>query len=187
MAPEAVLDRQQWGLSWNSSRGASPARDLQLGIQDLTRRFIEPRRVHLYVTHAATNRAHPIGVGTRLNAGIPGPQRNDLTVKLAASGQGSTRQQDWLRLSHTNAVAVDLSGWQLAGDIRFTFPPGTVLPAQGELIAASSLIGFQSRTTSPKPGEQKLVVGGFKGSLAKAREIRLVDVTDRVVDLWIPR
>jgi hypothetical protein len=187
MAPEAVLDRQQWGLSWNSPRGSSPARDLQLGIQDLTRRFIEPRRVHLYVTHAATNRAHPIGVGTRLNAGIPGPQPEGLTVTCAESGRGESRQQDWLRLSHTNAMAVDLSGWSLAGDVTFTFPPGTVLPAQGDLIAASNLIGFQSRTTSPKPGEQRLVVGGFKGSLAKAREIRLVDVTGRVVDRWQPR
>ncbi len=187
MAVEGVLDRQQWGLSWNSPRGSSPARDLQLGIQDLTRRFIEPRRVHLYVTHAATNRARPIGVGTRLNAGIPGPQRNDLVVKLAESGRGQTRQQDWLRVSHTNTMAVDLSGWRLAGDVRFTFPPGTVLPAQGEMIAASSLVGFQSRTISPKPGEQRLVVGGFKGSLAKAREIQLLDPAGRLVDRWEPR
>lgn len=184
MAPEAVLDRKQWGLSWNSASGASPARDLTLGIQDLTRRFIEARRVHFYVTHAATNTAHRLGVGTRLNAGIPTSQPEVFHVDLAEAGRGDTRRQDWLQLAHTNAFAADLSGWKLDGDVTFTFPPGTVLPSRGELIAASSLAGFHSRTTSPKAGERRLVVGGFKGNLAKARAIHLVDPAGRIVDRW---
>lgn len=184
MAPEAVLDRQKWGLSWNSARGASPERDLSLGLRALTRQFIEPRRIHFYVTHAATNTTRRIGVATQLNAGIPEPMPASFSVRLSEAGQGESRRQDWVRISHTNTFAADLSGWKLAGDITFTFPPGTVLPPRGELIAASSLAGFQSRTSSPKPGEQRLVVGGFKGNLAKARAIRMLDATGRPVDRW---
>jgi len=186
MAPEAVMDRAQWGLSWNSSRGSTPARDLSLGIQAMVQHFIQPRRMHLYVTHAATNSSRALGIGADRNAGIPGPQPADCVVRLADVGRGDDRRQDWIRLTHSHPFAVDVSGWKLTGDVRFLFPPGTVIPKDGELFVAASHAGFQSRSTSPKTGEKRLVVGGFKGSLEKAHAIQVADATGRPVHSWKP-
>jgi hypothetical protein len=187
MGPEATLDRSLWGESWNASRQSTPDRALDQGIRDLVQRFIEPRRVHLFVTHSATNPGRPVGVGTRLSAGIPAPQPTDCQVRIADIGRGSERRQDWLRLTNTHPFAVDVSGWKLAGDVKFTLPPGMVIPANGQAIAAADEAGFLTRTNSPMRGEQRLVVGGFKGNLGKVQEIRLTDDRGRSVDQWRPK
>jgi hypothetical protein len=59
-----------------------------------------------------------------------------------------------------------------------------VIPAQGQAIVAASESGFLARTNSPMRGERWLVVGGYKGSLRKARRVELVDAGGRVVDPW---
>jgi hypothetical protein len=184
MAPEAALDRKLWGESWNASRSEGPERALEFGIRDLERRFIEPRRVHFYVTHCATNAARKVGVGTGLSAGIPDAQPAGCVVQIVAIGLGTKRNQDWIRLTNTHPFAVDVSGWKLAGDVKFTLPAGMVIPALGQAIVASDARGFMERTESPRPGEQWLVVGGFKGSLAKANTVEVLDDRDRIVHRW---
>lgn len=184
MAPEAALDRKQWGESWNASRSEGPERALEFGLRDLERRFIEPRRVHFYVTHCATNTARKVGVGTGLSAGIPGAQPAGCVVQIAATGLGTKRNQDWIRLTNTHPFAVDVSGWKLAGDVKFILPAGMVIPALGQAIVASDARGFMERTESPRSGEQWLVVGGFKGSLAKAKTVEVLDDRDRIVHRW---
>jgi hypothetical protein len=59
-----------------------------------------------------------------------------------------------------------------------------VIPASGQAIVASDARGFMERTESPKAGEPWLVVGGFKGSLAKAGTVQVVDDRDRMVHRW---
>ncbi len=49
----------------------------------------------------------------------------------ATSGQ-------WLELFNRSANAVDLSGWQLDGGVRFGFPAGTTLAAGGYLVVAAT-------------------------------------------------
>lgn len=68
--------------------------------------------------------------------------------------------------------------------MKFTLPAGMVIPAQGEAIVAASESGFLARTNSPMRGERWLVVGGYKGSLRKARRVEVVDVAGRVVEKW---
>ena len=184
MAPEAALDRAIWGESWNAAEGATPERSMELGVRDLQRRFIDRRRVHFYVTHCATNESRRVGVGTRLSAGIPGPQPAECVVRIAATGLGEMQRGDWIRLTNTHPFAVDVSGWKLGGDVKFTLPAGMVIPAQGQAIVAASESGFLARTNSPMRGERWLVVGGYKGSLRKARRVELVDAGGRVVDPW---
>lgn len=187
MVPEAALDRELWGESWNASRQSTPDRALDQGIRDLRQRFIEPRRVHFFVIHSATNSRRQIGVGTRLNAGIPESQPRDCQVRIADIGRGSERGQDWLRMTNTHPFAVDVSGWKLGGDVKFTLPSGMVIPAGGQAIVAADEAGFLTRTNSPMRREQWLVVGGFKGNLGKAREIQLIDDHGRGVDQWRPK
>jgi spore coat protein CotH len=184
MAPEAALDRAMWGESWNAAQGATPERSMELGVRDLKRRFIDLRRTHFYVTHCATNEARRVGVGTRLSAGIPGPQPDACVVRIAATGLGETQRGDWIRLTNTHPFAVDVSGWKLGGDVKFPLPAGMVIPSRGEAIVAASESGFLSRTNSPMRGQRSLVVGGFKGSLRKARRVDVIDAAGRVVDQW---
>lgn len=184
MAPEAALDREKWGESWNAGRQEGPGNSLQNGIRDLERRFIEPRRRHFYVTHSVTNAVRKVGVGTGMSVGIPEAQPDDCVVRIEATGLGANRRQDWLRLKHGHGFAVDVSGWRLAGDVTFELPGGTVIPAGGGLVVVSDGRGFLDRTESPRTGESLLVVGGFKGSLKKAKEVRLEDGRGRVVDRW---
>jgi hypothetical protein len=46
--------------------------------------------------------------------------------------------EDWLELHNPAATTADLSGWTLSDDpaqpTRFTFPPGTIIPAGGFLL-----------------------------------------------------
>ena len=119
-----------------------------------------------------------------MSAGIPDAQPAGCVVQIAATGLGANRNHDWIRLTNTHPFAVDVSGWKLAGDVKFTLPAGMVIPASGQAIVASDARGFMERTESPKPGEPWLVVGGFKGSLAKAGTVQVVDDRDRMVHRW---
>lgn len=187
IAPEAALDRKRWGESWNASRQSTSGRALDQGIRDLLQQFLELRRVHFFVFHSATQSKRQIGVGTRLSAGIPDSQPMECRVRIADVGRGGERRQDWLRLTNTHPFAVDVSDWKLADDVKFTLPPGMVIPAHGEAIVAADEAGFLTRTNPPMRGEQWLVVGGFKGNLGKAQDIRLTDDRGREVDRWQPK
>jgi hypothetical protein len=72
--------------------------------------------------------------------GVPLPEPADARVGFGASQVcGTNRAFDFLTLTDANRYAVDLSGWRLAGPIRFTFAGGTVLPATGSLVVAVDL------------------------------------------------
>ncbi|MEM6345516.1 MAG: lamin tail domain-containing protein, partial [Bacteroidota bacterium] len=51
---------------------------------------------------------------------------------------------DWVELYNPNATAQDLSNWQLLDRSGiFTFPPGTLIPAQSYLVLASDTLQFR--------------------------------------------
>src|ERR671938_669041 len=45
-------------------------------------------------------------------------------------------RHEFLELYNRAAVAIDVSGWKLSGDVAFTFPAGTILPAGGYRVLA---------------------------------------------------
>lgn len=181
MAPEAVLDRQRWGIAWTQGGPVTPDQALAAGVRDLLGKFVVPRRRHFLVTHAAGNPQLPVGVGQDRAAGIPGPQPADAVVQIAAVGRGTDRRQDWVRLTNPNPYAVDVSGWKLAGDVEFELPPGMVIPSKADAWVVASPRGFRERMETPKPGEGLFVVGGYKGKLGEGRPIELRDGAGRVV------
>ncbi|HEX2750428.1 MAG TPA: lamin tail domain-containing protein, partial [Verrucomicrobiales bacterium] len=45
---------------------------------------------------------------------------------------------EWIELKNRTASPVDLAGWKLDGEVSFTFPPGSTLPASGYLVVAGA-------------------------------------------------
>lgn len=85
--------------------------------------------------------------------------------------------QEWIELYNRSAAAVDLTGWSLDGGIRFDFPPGTTIPADGYLVVARHVDQF----TQEYPGVP--VTGGFEGALSnKGEAIILKDDNGNIAD-----
>ena len=80
---------------------------------------------------------------------------------------------EWIELHNKMSVNMDLSGWEISGGVNFTFPNGTVIPADGYLVVSSN--------PGAMPGVSAL--GPWTGSLNNGGEtIRLRDRTRRVMD-----
>jgi hypothetical protein len=68
-------------------------------------------------------------------------------------------------LCNSNAFAVDISGWRVAGAVSFKFRGGTVIPAGGSLYLTPSVNAFRARTNGPGGGQNLYVQGPCGGYL----------------------
>ena len=102
----------------------------------------------------------------------------------------ASRNQDeeFIEIINPNSYAVDLSNWRVEGGVDFTFPPGTVIPAEGanpergKLFLSPNVAAFRSRATSPTGGESRLVIGNYSGHLSNTGEqLTLYDANRRAV------
>lgn len=55
-----------------------------------------------------------------------------------------TNSLEFVELFNSRGEALDISGYQLAGDVGFTFPPGTTIPGGGFFVVANSPADLQS-------------------------------------------
>ncbi|HEY5915216.1 MAG TPA: lamin tail domain-containing protein, partial [Verrucomicrobiae bacterium] len=168
IAPDAALDLTKWG-TWGTRETITQA------VNRIWNEFLPGRRDYLFRVQTVT------GGGE-----IPLPQPTNAVVRIdgleyrPASGNPL---QEWLSLTNANSYAVDISNWRLDGGVRFTFKPGTVLPALSTLIVSPNVKAFRSRTTSPKGGERRLVVGPYEGNLsAWGERLVLLDAGGRLVN-----
>src|SRR5688500_17171035 len=74
--------------------------------------------------------------------------------------------QEWLELHNPGPVTVAIGGWQFSKGISFTIPPGTSIPAGGNLVVAADIAAFQA--AHPQFAGQ--VVGGWTGRLSDSGE-----------------
>jgi hypothetical protein len=81
---------------------------------------------------------------------------------------------EYIQLLNTNSIAIDVTGWKLAGGIEHDFTPGTVIPAKGSLYVCPEAAAFRARPVSPKGGEGRFVQGGYKGHLSNLGETILL-------------
>ncbi len=199
LLPTAKLDRDKWGHEssrpiWIWPTFVTP----EDGIEKLWTGYIEPRRTHLFVTHAADNAANPYnpdkcftyiekehkddpGIFTSYNAGIPGSQTANLTLTLSyqAGTAANLKADEQVLITNPNDEAVDLSNWTLAGDITHTCQPGTVIPAKGTLYLTPDRATFKRLHS----GKKLFVQGNYKGQIGtRANAITLTDTTGRLVN-----
>ncbi|MBE0534618.1 MAG: lamin tail domain-containing protein [Phycisphaerae bacterium] len=148
-------------------------------VNNLKTQYLPVRRRHFFEDHSIHNPMYPG------NAGIPDVQPANAVVTIGSvdyNPVGGNQDQEYVELVNPAAYAVDISGWRLAGGVRQTFAPGTVIPAGGTLYAASDAAAFRARTASPRGGEQRLVQGNFSGHLSNWGEtLELYDAADRLV------
>ena len=175
MAPEAALDRAQWG--WPPVGEGAPYGlgndSVATAISEIKSQFLAPRRTHLFNTHTSTVN---VGIANANSAGIPNaPQPAHVVINIAGYDyhpQGSTTQdEEYVQLANPNGFAVDLSGWALGGGVDFTFKGGTVITAGGSLFVSPRQAAFRTRTVRPKGGEGNFVVGPYQGQISSRGEL----------------
>jgi hypothetical protein len=161
IAPDAALDFAKW-TTWGAPQNLAQACAI------LTNRYLPGRRNYLYVTQKNV---------------IPGAITNDVVLSFGAfdpNPSSGTQFHEFLSLTNTNKVAIDLSGWKLDGGIRHTFAPGTVIPTNTALYLSPDVNGFRQRLTAPKGAQGLFVQGNYKGQLsARGDTVILKDKIDR--------
>lgn len=165
---EALLDRVKWGNSdWAANK------TFVQGVSDLLNQFVGPRRAHWYATHSITNTLKAIGIGNASNAGIPLAQPSNLSLNVVGvefNPSGGNQEQEFICVSNPAPIAVDVTGWKLAGAVDFTFKPGTVIPSNSVIYVSPNAVQFRARTTGPRGGQGLFVVGPYKGQLSARGE-----------------
>jgi hypothetical protein len=169
MSADVALDAARWPVEWGE------AQTFDRAIEILKRDYLAVRRVHLYETH-----------GPEKGGIIPRAQPADARVEFGliehapASGD---RDQEYLTLVNHNAYAVDISGWEIGGDVRYRFRPGVVIPAGGTLYVSPNVVAFRSRASSPSGGEGRFVQGNYRGQLSNTGgTVTLYNVGGTLVD-----
>ncbi len=152
------LDFHKWGngrdtniyvwnheFNWDYNTGDDISSQYD-GTEDLWNNYVVPRRVHLFETHLAVNATDdfPVGYAWKKSAGIPDAQAPTAELapgfafaNLARDGGFRADAESALAIMNSNDVAVDMSGWSLAGQVEFTFAPGTVIDAGGTLVVTT--------------------------------------------------
>jgi hypothetical protein len=132
---------------------------------ELKTRYLDQRRVHLYMDHSVDTTYSDY-------AGIPAQQKGSPQVHFGgyqvcpASGN---QDQEYLQLVNPNSFAVDISGWTVRGGVNYTFAKGVVIPAGGTLYVSPNVYAFRNR-----PGRSstaiEFVQGNYEGHLSKQGE-----------------
>lgn len=156
---DAALDHDAWP-TWGVDE------PMNVAIARVKADFLAPRRVYLYETMTG-------------DAGPPIPPAQDHPAVLVADADPSPQApaEAYVVLVNPNPFAVDLTGWRLAGQVAFTFPPGTVLTALGQVFVAADVNAFRARAVPPSGGLGLLVQGPFAGTLSDVSGVLLLDDT----------
>jgi hypothetical protein len=151
--PDVTLDRAKWPFEWGSAQTFAQA----IGI--LKHDYLAARRVYLYETLSS-------GTGGI----IPGAQPVTATVEFGNAIEfdplSGDQHSEYFTLVNRNSYAVDVSGWTIAGDVRYTLQPGVVIPAGGTLYVSPDVVAFRSRAVSPTGREGRFVQGDYRGRLS---------------------
>jgi hypothetical protein len=134
--------------------------------------YLDARRVHLYIDHSL-NTSYPD------YAGIPAQQIGSPTINFGAydaSPASGNQDEEYLQLVNPNSVAVDISGWQLAGGVHLTFKKGVVIPASVTLFVSPNVFAFRNRAGRSLTAIE-FVQGNYSGHLSRLGEV--VTLLDR--------
>lgn len=171
--PDATIDRAKWGWPGIGGQNNLPPASVADGVDDLLQQFFYPRRQHFYGKHSVTNLTLPVGSAKTQNAGFPLPQPADAVINVVAvdfNPASGNQEHEYICLTNPTTLALDISGWKLAGAVDFTFAPGTVIPSSSAFYVSPNVRAFRARTVSPRGREGRLVLGPYKGQLSARGE-----------------
>lgn len=107
------------------------------------------------------------------------PRRNtDVVInEIMYDAPKSAKTCEYVELFNRGRATVDLSDWELTDGIRFKFPRGTQIPAQGFLVVSSDIARMKTVYGNV------LAIGNFSGKLHNFGDIvRLVDQSGNLVN-----
>jgi hypothetical protein len=119
--------------------------------------YLTPRRNFLFNKQAAD--------GVPGGGPIPASQGNPVILFGEFELSEDNTDEDYFTLLNPNTFAVDLSGWQIKGDVAMTFRAGTVIPANSAIYVSPRVASFRARLEPPTGGQGLLVIGDYKGVL----------------------
>ncbi len=97
--------------------------------------------------------------------------------ELTAPVESDESVEEWIELFNKGSQPVNLSGWQMKGDIDFSFTPNTILVAGAYLVVARDHAALLSQYPSIS------VVGDFEGRLPNSSgKVKLMDARGNVAD-----
>ena len=180
------LDAARWGFHTNFV-ATRPREEVERVITN----YFAPRRGFLFNKGAGRP-----NYGASPVANIPDAAQTNVAGMVTIDSldflpAGGTQSNEYVILRNTTGLAVDLSGWQVKGEIEYTFKGGTVIPA-GAGTAATNYVGllhlvkdacsFRSRTSGPTGGQRRFVQGNYSGQLsARGGTVKLYDASDLLI------
>jgi hypothetical protein len=151
---EEAEDHARWGRYVSNVPGH--ADDMKSNIETVKRQIRLHRdflREYIQVVHAQIPRAPRVKI-----------------TEVMYWPEGGADGLEFLEFQNTSGAELDISGWKTTG-ITFTFPPGTVIPADGVFLLSRSPPQFRQRY-----GERPFLFGPYDGKLAnEGEELRLLD------------
>ncbi len=161
---EAQTDSAKW------ARGNARA-----GVDTIINTMLPKRRRQLLETYG------PSGQGLVPEAQTPGLKIEIGEIDFLPEGD---RDSEYIELINPNKEAIDLTDWTVKGAVDFVMPPGTVIPAKGNILQrdrgklylVKSVRAFRDRTTGPRGGRGLFFIGEYRGRLSSDGEtIRVFD------------
>lgn len=177
------LDVARWGYPSFFSQNR-PREEVERVITN----YFVPRRRFLFNTGSGRPTFNGVNIPNAAQTNSSGMVVIDAVDFLPAGG---TQSNEYVILRNTTAQAVDISGWQMKGEISHTFKGGTVIPA-GAGTAATNYIGllhlakdayaFRRRASGPTGGQRRFVQGNYSGQLsARGGTLNLYDASDLLI------
>jgi hypothetical protein len=173
---DAALDLARWGAGY----GVAQSMDTAIGF--LKTNYLAARRTHLFQSHNIDS----IGIYPQA-VGIPHSQPAGLPLNFGViefNPVSGNQDEEFIELLNANSIALDVSGWRLAGAVEFAFAPGTVVPANSRIYVSPDVAAFLARATGPRRGQGLFVVGHYDGRLsARGETLYLFDPHGRQINV----
>ncbi|MEN6307939.1 MAG: lamin tail domain-containing protein, partial [Anaerohalosphaeraceae bacterium] len=103
----------------------------------------------------------------------------ELTIReqITAPIEADETTEEWIELINKGSQPVNLTGWQIKGDIDYSFTPNTILAAGQYLVVARDHVSLLSAFPSIA------VVGDFQGRLPNGGgKVKLLDASGNITD-----
>ena len=173
---DALRDSFQWGTWYDNdpvpksySTTHPDSESMERAIDRLAIEWLPQRRIELY-----------------LNVPELPAEQVDPSIMIGAldfDPISDDQDQEFVELINQSPTATDVSGWRIAGAVRMTLPPGTVIPSGGSVFLSPDQRAFRTRDLSPTGNEQRLVLGPYEGNLsAEGETLELFDPEDVLRD-----
>jgi hypothetical protein len=160
---DAELDSARWP-AW------APKRSAREEAQRIMTEYLPGRRKFLF----QNGRARLFGDG------IPESQSDDISLRILSIEREAAAREQFICITNQNEVAIDLSGWSVAGaGIEHHCRPGTVIPAGAALYLVSDVSQFRRRKDAPGGGQSLFVQGNWRGTLSRDGSVGITDPKGR--------